>query len=121
MDCSKCINKCKAECCSIVPIPVNIYNKYKNKLKKDLLIYEVDEYIIAYDEKRQRCGFLGEDMKCMIYEDIPIVCKMFGDESALMLTCPWLDKDGKIRSRSSRRRINKEQLKKQESIKKQNK
>ena len=57
------------------------------------------------------CPFLGLDDKCTIYHDRPAVCRKFGDESTILMTCRYQSADGRIRDRAERRRIEKLQVK----------
>ena len=52
-----------------------------------------------------KCTFLKDDFTCNIYDDQPKVCKKFGDETHLMMTCVYQDKNGRIRSRQERRTL----------------
>lgn len=114
-DCKKMHPKCKAQCCGIVPIPKEIYDANKDKLVRPIV--NLLDVVIAYIPVTEDhyCPFLNEDLSCNIYEERPEVCKKFGDESHKMLICPYLDKNGKERSRqfmrSERRNIEKYQSK----------
>lgn len=95
---NKCKDKlkiCKAMCCGIVPIEIDIYNKLKHKRKKFVIKeIKIDErYIIPLTIpmflfficigrliplKFLNCCFLTKDFQCSIYEDRPKICKLFG-------------------------------------------
>lgn len=105
MNCSKCINKCKAACCGIVPIPVSIYEKHKHKANREVLKENVFDDIIIPKTKDCVCPFLSDDFSCLIYEERPDICKKFGDESHLLMTCSFQSNDGQIRSRPEKREI----------------
>lgn len=104
-DCKKMHPKCQAQCCGVVPIPKEIYEKHKDKVnRKPTKLMEHEGNIIPLTEDFL-CPFLDGDLSCKIYEDRPDVCRKFGDESHPMLFCPHLDKNGKERSRQSKREI----------------
>jgi hypothetical protein len=46
-----------------------------------------------------------DDYQCNIYEDRPNVCREYGNESSIDMSCPYLKKDGTSRSRQERRSI----------------
>jgi RNA ligase (TIGR02306 family) len=51
------------------------------------------------------CPYLGLDFKCSIYEDRPEVCRLYGNEQDINLTCQYQDKNGRMRSRQEKRII----------------
>ncbi len=104
MDCSKCLDKCKAQCCGIVPLPISLFTKYK-PVREIIEVQSVDNKTSIYLTKDSYCPFLGKDFRCTVYADRPEVCKKFGDESHLMMTCKWQSKSGEIRQRAERRQI----------------
>lgn len=104
-DCKKMHEKCKAQCCGIVPIHKQIYYSNQDKIVRkphDLVFFE--DCVIPVTSEGN-CVFLNTDLSCNIYEDRPDVCRKFGNESHPMLFCPVLDKHGKERSRQSQRKI----------------
>lgn len=134
-DCEKMKSKCKAACCSPIPIQETLWEKVKHKVVrpvKDLLYFEsvvVDEDSMKHQgvpkevphvlpitdidplTKSHRCPFLTYDLKCNIYEDRPFVCSEFGKESHVMMKCCYQDKEGRCRSRQEIRAVNREQCK----------
>lgn len=119
MDCSKCHAKCKAECCSeATPIPKPFLEKYADKIVNQPIkvisiggeIADEGENIIA-STPNQRCMFLNEDYSCNIYQDRPKICRQFGNESHIFLTCSFQSKDGRIRSRQEKRLIERQNVK----------
>ena len=44
------------------------------------------------------CPFLKEDLSCAIYEDRPNICRKFGDETHILMSCPVQKHDGEPRS-----------------------
>ena len=55
--------------------------------------------------KDARCCFLNEDLSCNIYDERPHICRKFGDESHMFMTCLFQSKDGRIRSRQEQRAL----------------
>lgn len=107
-DCKKMHSKCGAQCCGIVPIPKETYNNNLDKISRQPHeVLDHEDHVIPLT-KDGHCPFLSEDLTCNIYEDRPSVCRKFGDESHPMLFCPYLDKNGKERSRQARRKLEKE-------------
>ncbi|RAP31297.1 hypothetical protein DID76_03025 [Candidatus Marinamargulisbacteria bacterium SCGC AG-414-C22] len=104
-DCSNFVpNQCKAYCCGPVPMHKNVYFKHKHKCYrevKDELWLEDD--MILPDTQQQYCTFLGPDYKCLIYDDRPDPCKLFGKSDSPLLQCPFMDKNGKKRSSEERK------------------
>lgn len=61
------------------------------------------------EDNRGICPFLGLDDRCTIYDDRPEVCRLFGNERHIFMTCSYQTSNGRIRDRAERRRIEKEQ------------
>lgn len=104
-DCKKMHPKCKAQCCGVVPMPKELYEKHKDKINRvpnEILNHEGNVIPITADAY---CPFLSDDLQCNIYDDRPEICRKFGDETHPMLFCPHLDKNGNERSRQSRRQV----------------
>jgi Fe-S-cluster containining protein len=62
--------------------------------------------------KTLKCCFLNEDLSCNIYDDRPDICKEYGKENDIQLTCAYQNKDGKANSKQVRRMIERKQAKK---------
>ena len=114
MDCESCLKKCKAECCGVIPLPKEIIMKYKF-IRIPIHHEDFGDIILATD-KDNYCCYLGEDLRCSIYENRPDICRKFGDESHILMTCKWQNANGAIRNRAERRRIEREQNKEQNSV-----
>ncbi len=100
-DCKKMHSKCKAQCCGVVPIPKDVYEKNQDKIvRKPHLLIDAGVNVIPIT-KDAYCPFLTEKLDCNIYDDRPTICRKFGDETHPMLCCPCLDKNGKIRSKKN--------------------
>ena len=114
MDCKKCHLKCKAICCGITPIPKDIWEKNQDKvitMPDELLEMDgpdvdgLEKDFIIPKTSSGKCTFLNEDYSCNIYADRPPICRKFGDESHIYLTCLYQSKEGRIRSRQEKREI----------------
>ena len=90
-------------------VPVGFNHHKEKQFEKHKTVKEVKnfidfgEYVIAETENNQ-CPFL-DNCVCSIYDERPEVCRKFGDETHPNLICPFQDKDGRIRSRQERRKI----------------
>jgi Fe-S-cluster containining protein len=107
MDCEKCLSKCKAGCCGVVPFTMKQIIQNPPPADKKIQTIRAGEkdgvayYILQTDDLT--CPYLSEEKRCTIYENRPEVCKMFGDETHPLLTCPYQDKNGRLRSRQEKR------------------
>ncbi len=115
-DCFKIHAKCKAGCCSTVPLEKDLWEKNQHKIfekptqvcdlgkKIDPFTMQEKEFIIPIT-KTNYCPFLDQsDYKCNIYNDRPEICRRFGDETHPCLSCAYLDKNGKEKSRQQTRK-----------------
>jgi len=104
-----CKQNC-GECCGIVPIPTNVWNKSKDKINKAIKQVHVSESFVFPITEDLKCCFLGEDEKCLIYDERPEVCRKYGqcDE----LPCPYIKKNGHLwtegKAKQIRKRIDRE-------------
>ncbi len=107
MNCFECHNKCKAECCSdLTPLPKGLIDKHQEKVVNcSIEKKEVYNESVINTTGNGRCIFLREDMRCNIYDDRPELCRKFGDETHPMLFCSWQSKEGRVRSRQEKRKI----------------
>jgi hypothetical protein len=103
LNCKNCISKCGAACCGLVPISKKIFEKNK-PYREFLEVVDLGDDVI-FETKDFKCPYLNEENACTIYDKRPEVCKLFGSEKDIKLTCPYQDKDGRIRSRQERRMI----------------
>lgn len=91
-----CIDGCNAECCGIVPIPIQTYNRLKNKIKKQIMeTMRLRGHIISMT-KDCSCVFLDDNHKCIIYNHRPMICKLYGTTEEL--PCPYIDINGNRRT-----------------------
>ena len=107
IDCSKCLNKCKAGCCGVIPFERKFIVKHK-PVREVIKEIDVGHDTVVLETKGMVCPFLGEDYHCTIYKDRPEVCRLYGNEGQINLTCQWQDKNGRMRSRQERRNIERE-------------
>ena len=114
MDCSKCLSKCKAHCCGMVPIPIQTF--ITSPPSRSIHNYNPIENMVFATDKEGYCVYLTKDYKCSIYHKRPDVCKRYGDESHSMLVCPYMSKDDVIRTRAERKRLMREKNKQSNSI-----
>lgn len=128
MDCKSCHSRCKADCCGITPMPLAIFDRNKDKIVQnperverfdgpdisdELNMPSISEMkdpsknvqMVLPVTKNLKCCFLNEDLSCNIYEDRPNICRKFGDESHVYMTCVFQSKDGRIRGRQERRNL----------------
>lgn len=111
-NCFKLHAKCQAGCCGIVPIDAKVYKANEHKRTRPV-IQEIpfkDAEILPHTMDK-RCCFLGEDLRCQIFNDRPQVCKDYGNEEHTALTCAYQNKDGKERSKQAKKRIKREHKK----------
>lgn len=94
----KCKPNC-AECCGIIGIPKELAmkNQHLSQIKpKDVIESDGKLYIITPD---MFCVYLNrETKKCVIYEDRPEICRIYGMIPAC--PCPHFDLNGRRRNRN---------------------
>jgi Fe-S-cluster containining protein len=87
-------------------MPANFYRAHRAKAVREPIFELSDGQGNVYAAAEGgSCIFLGEDCRCVIYATRPPICRRYGDESHLFLTCPYQDKDGRVRFRAERKRI----------------
>lgn len=112
--CEECFNKCKAQCCIWVPMPINFMKKYEDKIQRipialypansdKTVVYPIIEYEgrningdPVVNRSKQYCVFLDENFRCAIYDNRLEICKLYGTttEDDNSLTCGFhLGKD----------------------------
>lgn len=97
----KCdIKRCKAACCTNVPIPKSHLFAFNKKIVRDLHGYIEDSDIPQLggmivrpvtdpENKNNVCPFLTANYRCNIYDKRPLVCRMFGEGGHSFLTCDF--------------------------------
>jgi Fe-S-cluster containining protein len=96
----KCLQGCNL-CCEPLNFHPNFWEKYKHLALGVDEIYEVDGLILPIREGSNKCVFLDGDKGCVVYEDRPIICRIFGLDSGI--ECPYYDCHGDLRKRDDRR------------------
>ena len=104
MDCKSCIDKCHSGCCGVIPFDRKFVKKHK-PLRPVIKELEIDKDTVVLETPGFICPYLNEDFSCSVYEDRPEVCRLYGNETQINLTCQYMDKDGRIRSRQERRMV----------------
>ena len=132
-NCKNHHSKCKAGCCGIVPMSKERWDRNQDKIVTSPIKVEYPGWTGKMETKDKRewvmegevlpitetlkCCFLNEDLSCNIYEDRPDICREFGSEDHLQLSCPYQNKDGKDRSRQAKRMIERKQASSMEMFK----
>jgi Fe-S-cluster containining protein len=106
-DCKKQHPKCKAICCGCIAFDKALWERNQNKVVREpvKVLSSSDDTQVFPITKDMICSFLREDFYCNIYDERPDVCREYGNESSLDMSCPYLKKDGTPRSRQHRRSI----------------
>lgn len=93
----KCKERC-GSCCGIIPIPEELANKTTNLIQKDKIKETIkignDVYFITKD---MFCIYLDKKKRCMIYDERPMVCRLYGTDPRL--PCPHFRLDGTKRDK----------------------
>jgi Fe-S-cluster containining protein len=100
----KCLENC-GKCCGPVPIPEEVFNRNMQKIEvpvDDFLHINGDVFAVGKDGA---CAFLGERKKCLIYDERPEVCRLYGMSNDPRLMCMFLKPNGRPRSEASQRQI----------------
>jgi len=111
--CLDMLPTCKAECCGPCPIPERTWRDRQADVQRQPIIDQPDGrgfvHVVAEDSN---CPFKRTDnFRCAIYpkpgEPDPRSegCRIFGNETHLMLTCRYLDANGRTRTRAERRAL----------------
>ncbi len=105
-DCSKvCPKKCKADCCGYVPMEKEFWEKHKHKAQVEVKVLKWSTGHVIPLTKNLACCFLDKDYRCVIYEDRPIVCRLFGTKNVKGLRCPYLKPNGYKRGKKERLKL----------------
>jgi Fe-S-cluster containining protein len=98
--------RCAGECCGCIPIDRDVVdaNRFEMQVGYTEMIPAGELSYPMTDD--MACVFLHRmEIRCMIYDQRPDVCRRFGDESHSALFCPYLHADGTERTRSERREV----------------
>lgn len=98
---------CVVECCGPIPMLRSLVKKHHDLIAVDYTDTIPDHPEFTFPVTCDlMCIFLdGVSKQCSIYPDRPDVCRKFGDESHVEMSCPYLRSDGTKRNRQSRRKI----------------
>ncbi len=109
--------KCKAVCCSMIALPRKIWEENQDKVitKPDEVVDYPNDHVFPLTETGG-CPFLRDDHNCNIYENRPEICREFGDESDIFMSCPYLHKNGKERTRQNFRYLQRQLAKSEKPI-----
>lgn len=89
----KCRENC-GECCGVVPIPKTTWEDNKHLAKRVVEVREFDK-LMAVITTDMLCCFLGDDKKCLIYNQRPEICRIYG--MIPDLACPYVRCNGTSR------------------------
>lgn len=110
--------ECTANCCGNIPIPLELWRTYSKNISVEYKIEVFDQMIYPMTED-EICVFLDKmKSQCLIYEDRPSICVMFGSDPTgnAFLQCPFMDCMGKKRTRQQRRKLERERGKRIQSM-----
>lgn len=96
----KCLKGC-GKCCGPVPIPKDVYERNRHKVRAltdDILETNGEVFVTQEDGF---CIFLSEEKECLIYDERPEVCRLYGISNDPRLMCMFLKPNGKPRSKAS--------------------
>lgn len=99
--------RCAGDCCGPQIMDKVLYDKHRDKIKRPHQFFE-SGHMVGFITEDQRCVFLDDHSKCMIYEERPKVCRDFGITKHLFLQCPFIRMDGTLRPREERRELKKQ-------------
>ena len=102
-DCSKvCPKKCKADCCGYVPLLAKFWEKYKHKAQVKVKVLKWKSGHVIPLTENMACCFLDKNYRCVVYEDRPWLCKLFGTKNIQGIKCPYLKPSGQKRGKKER-------------------
>jgi Fe-S-cluster containining protein len=84
--------KCAGDCCGIVPIPTDVWNKSQDKIQKLVIKNHITEVFVMPFTEDNKCCFLTRDNKCAIYNSRPTICQEYSQSERL--PCPHLKPNG---------------------------
>lgn len=96
-DCSKYIDKCGHMCCGTVPMPKKLFRKFQSRKTCEVVQLADFGRMCIPLTKDNVCPFMAKGKGCVVYEHRPSVCRNYGNESDILLTCPMQDASGRER------------------------
>lgn len=103
--------KCKSSCCGPVPMERVMFNKNFNLVKRPFELMDLEDNMVIPITEDLTCVFLDPELNCSIYNDRPEVCRKFGDETHIHMTCPYQTKSGEARSNRETKKLMDKQFK----------
>lgn len=94
-----CVDGC-GQCCGPVLFTKEEWAKHSKLLKQQIETDCIGDFVVPVTTK---CPFLDDNCKCIIYEERPEVCRLFGFDERL--PCPLFKPNGKKRSEASRKQV----------------
>jgi Fe-S-cluster containining protein len=82
----KFCENCESSCCGLFPLPAKLFNRHQHKAQKPYRIVETADHIIPLTEDGW-CIFLNDKKRCVIYNDRPNICRMYGEIPNPRLQC----------------------------------
>lgn len=101
-----CLPGC-GKCCGCVPLPRKLINKNRALLQRRYRRYDLEKGYIYPVTADKYCIFLHkETFECMIYDDRPEICRLFGIIPELQ--CNFIDMEGHKRTEEASKMISEE-------------
>jgi len=112
-NCSQLLGQCNAMCCDqTTPIPVSTWRSRQSDIQRPLTnAVPLDRNYVMVLTGDRRCVFLKSDLSCAIYPESGETdsrsseCQNYGNESHILMTCPFQSASGGVRKRWDRRDI----------------
>lgn len=106
--CSECFSKCKAECCRFVPMSIRFLENHQDLFQRKVLklephngnprfVYPIttiecwEKGVPVVFKEKQICPFLDSNNRCVVYNERPEICKLYGTthQEDNSLTCQY--------------------------------
>jgi Fe-S-cluster containining protein len=110
----KCQENCSAACCGNgTPLEKEVWERNKHKaVIQPIEVIELKGDVFPFAETGESCIFLDrETKKCVIYDDRPEICRLFGTgidrqgKPNILLECPYFKPNGNSRSEAKRKQL----------------
>jgi len=99
----ECLKNC-GKCCGVVPLRTEVWEKNKGKAVKPFDVTFLPVSGEAYPATGDGyCVFLDPEGGCVIYDDRPDICRVFGLTDKL--PCPFIKVNGNRRSKAMETRL----------------
>ena len=104
IDCSKCPDP--GSCCGTFSFKKEFLEKHQHKFQIEILAYREKQNGIELITSDRRCIFMNrKTKKCVIYEDRPALCKLYGTNHNILIQCPYFKPNGMPRSTGKTKQI----------------